>query len=102
MNKKQPKGNSGSSIKKQLDYGDGIVDDFAGMDDNTLTPLQSSIMEICKKSKSMNGSALADITQQLGDRYSVEEINNSVVALFDEGLIYSIKENHFKVTTDKQ
>lgn len=99
LTKKPTKNGSGQT--KKLDFG-GDIDDLGDYNTSNLTGLQSSVLELLRKSKSLNGVPLSDITSSLGDRYSTDEVNNAVVALFEEGMVFSPKENYFKVTVDQK
>jgi hypothetical protein len=98
FNKKAPKGN----LSKKLDFNDDIGDDLGGFNEGNLTSLQQAVMELLKKSKSSVGVPLNDINSSLGDRFAFDEIQNAVISLFEEGLVFSVKENHFKVTSEKK
>lgn len=88
-----------SSVSKKIIYDDDMdlqTDDLQS--DIQLTPIQNNIMEILKRSKDEFGVPYEQILNHLKGDFGQEQIKEAILNLFDHGLIFSLKEDHFKIT----
>lgn len=95
----QPK----SSTQKKLQYDDMDLqeqDDLA-LSETNFNPIQQNVMKILKSSNDPIGVSFEKMINLLGDSFSQEQIKDAILSLFEDGHIFSLKEDYFKVTVDK-